>query len=660
MEKNKSIYIFIGFIAIFIVIFILRLGQLQLWDDKYITSSSNLAIDRKITIPQRGFIYDRRGELLVANNPIYDVVFTYGKKLPDNFNEQEICNLVGIDTVKFHKILRDAKVQKSNPFPLKENIKANEIQDIQERIYRFPNLSIVNRISRDYMVPTSYHVLGSIRKISKKRFEADTTGYYGRNDRVGVSGVEASYEKELRGIKGEEFYRIDIHRNIIGKYKDGEENVKAKAGKDLMLTIDYKLQAYAEKLMKGKRGAVVAIEPATGEILAMVSSPYINPNEMKDENFNIYYPLYNKDSIYSRLNNKAAAGTYPPGSPFKLLTGLIGMQEGVIADTIKKYICHHGYQLGGGRKIGCHCGYFGIPIKVDQAIAKSCNNFFCSTYRDIVLKYKNDSIGVNKWRSYLMQFGLDQRFNNDVFEGNKGKIPSALTYLKMYGPYAAGAWKVTNTVSNGIGQGEVTETPLQMANCVAAIANRGYWIKPHIVKKINGKPITDTAYTKKHIPKIDKKHYDVVVKGMEGVFDYGTARSGSLKIKGVRMAGKTGTAQNPHGQDHSIFVLFAPVENPKIAIAVVVENGHFGATWGAPIASLLTEQYLTDTITRKPLSARMEAASFEGEYRRQANEMYAERLKNKTKTQAESTMKAIRNYFELVDQYTKQYIGKKS
>ncbi len=647
MEKNNTVYLFFGVIIAFVVIFILKLAQLQLWDDKYIISSNNLSIRKKITVPERGFIYDRNGKLLVANNPSYDINLIYGKGLGDHFDTLALCKLIKIDTAKFNKILQDARFKYNTPFALRESVTQNEIAFIQEKIHRFPNIKIDNRVSRDYLVNSGYHILGYLRKISPGQLRRDTLEYYNQNDRVGKAGVEASYEKVLRGEKGIEYFRVDNRGNVIGDYENGEMNTKPISGHDITLTIDFELQQYAEKLMQNKRGAIVAIDPSNGEILALVSSPYINPKEMNDENFNYYFPLYNNDTIYHRLNNKAAEGRYPPGSPFKLLIGLIALQENVIQDSIPKYVCKHGFPLGRGRKMGCHCGLYYRPIRVDQAIAKSCNNFFASSYRDIVWKYDNDSIGINKWRNHLQSFGLDTWFGNDIYEGSRGRIPSANTYNRYYGSYAKGNWNIMASVSNGIGQGEVETTPLQMANFTAAIANKGFYYTPHIVKAIDNQELKDSIYLQKNQTSVDPKYFNAVIKGMQGVFDYGTARS--FRHSKIPMAGKTGTSQNPQGQDHSIFTLFAPVNNPKIAIATVVENGHYGATWAGPISSLVAEKYLTDTIQRKALENRMINKSFYSDYKKQADDYYVKVQTNKRKDQLDALLNNITTAFNLVD-----------
>ncbi len=643
MEKNNIIYIFFGVIIFFVLIFILKLAQLQLWDDKYIISSNNLSIRKKIIVPKRGFIYDRKGKLLVANKPSYDINLIYGKGFSEDFDTLGLCQLIKIDTSEFNKTLKDARFKYNTPYPLKENISQSEVAFIQEKIHHYPNIKIDNRISREYLVNSGYHILGYLRKISPNQLKRDTLEYYNQNDRIGKAGVEASYEKFLRGEKGIEYFRVDNRGNVIGDYEKGKKNKKPVSGHDITLTVDFELQQYAEKLMQNKRGAVVAIDPNNGEILALVSSPYIDPTEMNDKNFNRYFSIYNRDTIYGRLNNKAAQGRYPPGSPFKMLTGLVALQENVIQDSIPKYVCKHGFPLGRGRKIGCHCGYYYTAIRVDQAVAKSCNNFFASSYRDIVRKYKNDSIGINKWREHMQSFGLDTWFGNDLYEGSKGRIPSADTYNRYYGSYSKGGWSVTASVSNGIGQGEVEMTPLQMANFTAAIANKGFYYTPHIVKAIDNKILFDSIYRQKKVTSVNPKHFDVIIKGMQGVFDYGTARR--FRHNKIPMAGKTGTSQNPQGQDHSIFTLFAPVNDPKIAIATVVENGHYGATWAGPIASLVAEKYLTDTISRKNLENRMIEKSFYSEYKKQADNKYQKRQRYR----AEAILRKINKTFELID-----------
>ncbi len=650
MDKNSKIRvdIFLVIILVIIGVFILRLAQLQLWNDKYITSSYNLSIKKKMTLPERGFIYDRNGKLLVANKPLYDIKLTYSRGLGKKFDTLGLCKLLHISKAKLNKVLKKARFKYNTPFVIRENVVQNEIARIQEKIYRFPNITITNQTSREYLIHSGYHILGYLRKISSHQLEEDSIGYYNENDRVGKAGVEASYEKILRGRKGISYFRTDIRGNIIGSYNRRKRDIKPVAGKDIQLTIDFDLQQYAEKVMQNKRGAIVAIDPNTGEILTMVSSPYIDPNNMNGQNFNHYYPIYNNDSIYNRLNNKAAAGLYPPGSTFKPLIALIGLQEGIIQESVPKYICRHGFSLGHGRKISCHCGYYNRPMTLDIALARSCNTFFAATYRDIIKKYHNDSIGINKWREYLRSFGLDSWFGNDVHEGSRGKIPSANTYNRYYGSYAKRKWNVMASVSNGIGQGEVELTPLQMANFTAAIANEGFYYTPHIVKAIGNKVMTDSIYRKKNTTLINPKYFKSVIKGMKRVFLDGTAAS--IRYPPIPMAGKTGTSQNSQGEDHSVFILFAPVEHPKIAIATIVENAHWGSSWAAPISSLIAEKYLTGTVKRIKLEKRMTEKSFFHLYKKQAVDYYKKVQENKRKSRMDALIKNIQNAFKAVEE----------
>jgi penicillin-binding protein 2 len=431
---------------------------------------------------------------------------------------------------------------------------------------------------------------------------------------AGMTGVEKSYEKYLRGIKGIKYIQKDRQLRSIGSYKGGEYDQEMQSGKDITLTIDYELQNLAEKLLANKRGGIVALDPNNGEILVMASAPVIDPSLFigRDKNKHIY--ALQMDSVNKPMYDRAVQASYPPGSTFKLVNGLVAMQMGVI-DEKTTFVCKHGFHYG-NRKIGCHCGYFYTPIAMDKAIQKSCNNYFAETYVKILNKYPgNIEKSINEWSELMKSFGVGDFMHNDLAAGSKGNIPDAAYYNRRYGK---DKWNIYTIISNSIGQGEILATPLQIANYTAAIANRGFFYTPHIVKAIDGKPITDPNFTKPKNTKIDRKYFDIVNKGMDMVVLTGTGRR--IFTQSFSQEGKTGTSQNPHGKDHSIFVLIAPVDKPKIAIAVVVENGGFGATYAGPIASLIAEKYLTGTIERKAMEESIEKANFQGEYTRQWNE----------------------------------------
>lgn len=429
-----------------------------------------------------------------------------------------------------------------------------------------------------------------------------------------MTGVEKSYEKYLRGIKGIKYIQKDRRLRSIGSYKDGEYDQQMHSGKDITLSIDYDLQNLAEKLLVNKRGGIVALDPNNGEILVMASAPVIDPSVFvgRDKNKHIY--SLQMDSMNKPMFDRAAQAAYPPGSTFKLINGLAALQMGVI-DEKTTFICKHGFHYG-NRKIGCHCGYFYTPIAMDKAIQKSCNNFFAEAYVRILNKYPgNIEKSIDEWSDIVKSFAVGEFMHNDLAVGSRGNIPDANYYNRRYGK---DKWNIYTIISNSIGQGEVLATPLQIANYTAVIANRGFFYTPHIVKAIDGKPITDPQFTVPKQVKVEKKYFDIVNKGMSMVVLSGTGHR--IFTNTFSQEGKTGTSQNPHGKDHSIFVLIAPVDKPKIAIAVVVENGGSGATYAGPMASLLAEKYLTGTIERKSMEESIIKSDFSNEYLRQWND----------------------------------------
>src|SRR5690606_25842849 len=605
----RKVYILNFFVLIIIGLFIWRLFYLQLATDRYKLNAINTSIKQEIIFPNRGDILDRNGKLLVSNTYSYELDIVPAM-INEDFDTAAFCQLAGIKTGDFDLRLKQIKQEKNfralAPYPLIKNISRDDYARIQEQLYLYPSMSIVKRPERKYLVNSAGNILGYINEANEAYIKTDSL-YYKPGDLVGIAGVEKSYEKELRGVKGVKNYVADRLMKSVGPYKDGAYDKPAKSGKTITLTIDYALQEYAEKLLQNKRGAIVALDPKTGEILAMASAPTVDPNlylDSKTRNAVL------RDTVSMSNYDRASQGTYPPGSPFKLMTGLAALQMNVISDS-STYVCKHGFRYGRLR-IACHCGQYYRPISIRTAIAKSCNNYFSEAYRDIIRKNPdNYASGMDQWQKIMNSFGLGVYLNNDLAVGSSGLIPSSNFYDKRFGD----DWTPYQMIFNGIGQGDITATPLQMANFTAAIANKGFFYTPHIVKEIECKTQNHPRITQPKKTLVDKEHFYPVLDGMAQVFTSGTASY--YKTKSFTQAGKTGTAQNPHGQDHSLFTLIAPVEDPKIVIAVVVENGYWGARWAAPMASLVAEKYLTDTIERKYLEERMFNGSLENEYKKQ-------------------------------------------
>ncbi len=606
----KKIYAINAFVLIIISLFIWRLYYLQLATDRYKLNAINTSIKQEVLFPNRGDILDRKGKLLVSNTYSYELDVVPAL-INAEFDTVAFCDMTGMKISDFRLRLEEVREEQHyrslSPYPLIKNISRESYARIQEQLYLYPAMSIVKRPERQYLVQSAGNILGYINEANEAYIKTDSN-YYRPGDLVGIAGVEKSYENELRGVKGVRNYIADRMMKAVGPYKDGEYDHPARSGKTIMLTIDYELQQYAEKLLQNKRGAIVAIDPKTGEILAMASAPTVDPHRYLDSKTRT---TLLRDTVTMANYDRASQGTYPPGSPFKLLTGLAALQMGVISDSTT-YVCKHGFKYG-KLKIACHCGQFYRPIALRLAIAKSCNNYFSEAYRDIVLKYPKDyAKGVDEWKDIMSSFGIGVYLNNDLAVGSSGLIPSGKFYNNRFGE---GKWTPYQMVFNAIGQGDITMTPLQMANSMAIIANRGSFFTPHIVKEVEGEPQSDPRFTVAKKTLVEPKYFDPVFDGMAQVFTNGTGRA--YKTNSFTQAGKTGTAQNPHGQDHSLFTLIAPLDNPQIVIAVIVENGYWGARWAAPMATLIAEKYILDTIERTALEARMMNGSLEGEYSKQ-------------------------------------------
>ena len=600
------------------IIFIARLFYLQILDDSYERLSENNAIKIKYEYPERGYIYDRNSVLLVANQSSYDIMVVPREvKIKDTL---EFCNLLNISKESYIKRINKAKRYSTRiPSVFLKQLSKEDFGALQEIMYKFSGFYIQKRILRDYPINSAANVLGYISEINENQLKSKIS--YLQGELIGTSGVEKQYESVLRGKKGIRYIQRNRFNKEIGPYKNGTLDKKAIAGQDIILTLDSKLQRYAEALMQNKRGGIVAIEPATGEILVLVTSPSYNPNILvgrkRSKNFTQLY----LDSINKPLFDRGLLAQYPPGSPFKLANALIALQENVIRPNTT-FKCFKGYRYGirTNAFMKCHCGIYDSPINLNLGIYRSCNSYFSNVYRRIIEKYPTPSQGIDAWKDYLESLGFGNYLGYDLPTGKKGLIPNS-DYYNRY--YPLRNWKAVTTISNAIGQGEVLATPIQLANFTAIIANRGFYYTPHIVKKIKDS-VLNKAFTTPKYSKIDKANFEPIVQGMYDVFEkQGTARY--YRLKDITQCGKTGTAENfkringkkVQFEDHSIFIAFAPKDKPKIALVVFVENGGFGATIAAPIASLIMETYLKGKTERPLLEEALLNKSLEPAYKYQ-------------------------------------------
>lgn len=595
----KRRFIISGFICAIVIIYIFRLFSLQVSEDKYKENAESNAFLRRVIYPARGLIYDRKDRLVVFNQPAYDVMLI--PKDVGDFDTLALCKVLNIDKTRLLELWDEMKNPRKNPgyssYTPQKLISQLSVEDygrLQEKLYLFPGFFIQTRTVRQYNYNVGANILGNIREVSAKDVENDR--YYRPGDYTGDLGVEKSYEKHLRGVKGVEILMKDAYGRIKGKYEDGKHDKAPISGRNLTLSIDMELQEYGEKLMQNKIGAIVAIEPATGEILALVSSPSYDPTLLVGKQRGKNYASLVKDP-YKPLYDRALQGAYPPGSTFKPTQGLIFLQEGIIT-TSTQYPCYHGYI--NRIRVGCH-GH-GSPIALKPALQTSCNAYFCWGFKNMIDKRGTKPYTqFEKWKNYLVEMGYGYRLGVDLPSESRGFLPNSEYYSKSF---RGANWSGNSIISVAIGQGEVLATPLQIANLCATIANRGFFYTPHIVKDVFD-TVIDSKFKDKRAPKINKEYYEDIAEGMRMAVIGGTCRGANLP--GIEVCGKTGTAQNPHGKDHSAFMGFAPYRNPKIAIAVYVENAGFGATFGVPIGSLMMEKYLNGEISpaRKGLEERM-------------------------------------------------------
>lgn len=584
----SGIFIIVGFI------YVIRLFYIQVIDVSYKLSANNNVLRYVTEFPSRGLIYDRKGRLMVYNEAVYDLMII--PKQVKNIDTTEFCHLIGLTKEIFIKKYTKAKAYspvKSSIF--EKQLSAETYAALQEKLYKFPGFWVEARTLRKYPKPIAGHTLGYIGEVDSGVCKRNP--YYRMGDYIGISGIEQAYEKELRGKRGLKIQMVDVFNRIKGSFQDGKFDTLAVSGDNLVTSMDAVLQEYGEQLMVNKMGSVVAIDPSSGEILVMVNGPNYDPNLMVGRVRSKNYGKLLFDPT-KPLFNRSQQAYYPPGSTFKLINGLIGQQEGLLFPSTR-FSCNMGYSMG-SIKVGCH--EHPSPLDLRQSVQQSCNAYYCNVFRNIIdnKKYKSTEEAYNVWRNYVLSFGVGKKLNIDLPHELRGMVPSQEYYDKYFGK---GRWKSSTIVSLAIGQGELGITPLQMANIMAIISNRGYYYIPHIVKEVGDKLYKNPEYQKKNHTLISPEYFDIMIEGMHDVVESGTG-AGS-KIKGISMCGKTGTAQNPHGKDHSLFVGFAPKINPKIAVAVMVENGGFGSTWAAPIASLIIEKYLTDSISRPAIEKRM-------------------------------------------------------
>jgi penicillin-binding protein 2 len=580
------------------LIYLCRLFYIQLIDDQYKLDAQNNALRRITEYPVRGYIYDRNGKLLVYNEPSYDLMII--PRETKGCDTMSLCEVLQITKAEYLK--RYKKACQAPNSPRRESIFEKQMSSrtyaaLQEKLYRYKGFFVQKRTVRKYPRPIAAHLLGYVGEVSKEKAEKDP--YYHEGDYIGITGIEKSYEEILRGKKGIQIAITNVHNKTVGRYMEGKYDTAAVAGKPLYCSIDMDLQEYGETLLKGKKGAVVAIEPSTGEILCLISSPGYDPNLLvggkeRSKNFTkLYY-----DSLDMPLFNRALTAMYPPGSIFKLIDALIAQDDGLIKRSTS-YPCARGYPPMGG-KPKCHPHG---PVDLVGSVAQSCNSYYSYVFREIVdqKRFPRFIDGYNHWRDKVMTFGPGTRLGTDLPFDKPGNVPSAKYYDKVFGK---NAWRSNTIVSLGIGQAELTLVPLQMANVVAAIANRGFYYTPHCIKGIGNDKQVNSRFRQKHLVGVQNPEaYANVIDGMQMCLDGGTGYAS--RVKDIVICGKTGTAQNPHGKDHAVFLAFAPREQPKIAIACIIENAGFGGVWSAPVVTLMIEHYLKGKTDRPELEKRI-------------------------------------------------------
>jgi len=568
------------------LIFLIRLFYIQVYNDSYKLDSRNNVLRYIVDYPARGLIYDRNGELLVYNQAAYDLmVIPRQAKAMDTV---EFLKLTNINKEEFlEKFNKAARYSSRKPSVLISDISGEDYGEFQELLFKYPGYYTQSKTLRKYPLNSASHVLGYVSEVDKKIISKYP--YYKMGDHIGRSGLEKQYEKEMRGKRGMRIELVDVFNRSKGKFMDGQYDTMAVSGKDIYLSLDARLQQYGELLMSNKKGSIVAIDPSTGEILTLISKPDYDPNILVGRVRSKNYMKLKSDTL-KPLFNRALMANYPPGSTFKLINALIGLQEKVLFPETK-YSCHGGYRAGRFH-MGCHSHR--SPVNLEYSIQTSCNAYYSNVFRSIIDKYPTAEEGFNVWKSYVNGFGLGQKLNIDMPGELSGLVPSQEYYDRYY---KRGRWGSLTVISLAIGQGELGITPLQMANIACVIANRGYYLTPHLDKSGFNKSI------ERHEVNIDSSNFNLIVNAMEKVVQEGTGVS--ARKEGIAICGKTGTVENPHGEDHSTFLAFAPKDNPKIAVSVYVENGVWGSRWAGPIAGLIIEKYLRDSISNPRLEERM-------------------------------------------------------
>ncbi len=585
-----TLFVFIG------VVFLIRLFYLQIIDDSSVLYANRNALRYIVQHPARGIIYDRNGKLMTYNEATYDLMVVPNQVV--HLDTADLCSVLGLTIEEVRKRLEKATQYSRFSSSIFEKQISNQVYgNLEEKLYKFQGFYVQSRTLRKYPTPAAAHTLGYIGEVNENMIKKNP--YYKPGDYIGVSGVEKSYEDVLRGKKGVRVTMVDVHNREKGSFRDGMYDTIAQAGVSLWSSIDLDLQAYGEKLMKGKKGSVVAIEPTTGEILAIVSSPSYDPNLLVGRSRAENYMKLLRDSINNPLFNRALMAMYPPGSTFKIVNALIGEQEGVLKPSTQ-YSCEKGFHAG---SLTVKCHPHPSPLNLAQSVQNSCNAYYCKAFKAIIdnpRKFKNSKEGYNHWREYVLKMGFGRKFNSDLPYELKGIVPTAEYYDKTRGK---NAWRALSIISLSIGQGELGTTPLQLANLAAIIANRGYYFTPHIVRAIGNEKNKNLRFAVPNETGIDEKHFAPIVTGMRDAVLKGTATS--AKQLDIAIAGKTGTAQNPHGQPHSLFICFAPIVNTKIAMCVIVENGGYGGEIAAPIASLMIEYYIKRKVSKPELEQKM-------------------------------------------------------
>lgn len=583
-------YVFAVAIILVGLVFMIRLFHIQVIDKSYEQYALNNAQSVRVIYPARGLIYDRNGEIIVYNKAAYDIMVTPRQLEP--FDTTELCEILKISRESVRERVRSARSYSYRvPSVFMKQVSYENAALFQEKMFQFPGLYVQTRTLREYTSPIASHALGYVGEVDQDILDNDP--YYQLGDYIGVSGIEKAYEEHLRGEKGKTVFLKDVHNQNIESYQEGRLDETVEVGKNLTSTLDMELQEYGEKLMSPYVGSVVAIEPSTGEVLALVSAPTYPPDLLVGRSLGTEFGKLSTDTL-NPLFNRALMAQYPPGSTFKTIMGLIGLQEKVISLNTT-FHCYYGFYAG-SIHTGCHLHE--TPLNLVEAVQNSCNTYFINVLKNILqdVKFPSTAEAYSNWRNHLLSMGFTNPLGIELTNELNGNIPPSEYFNRIYGETH---WNYLTIRSLAIGQGELLITPLQMANMTATIANRGYYITPHLVREIEGGEPLDESYTQRHYTTIDSSNYVPIVDGMDLVVNGGkgsTARN--VKIEGITVCGKTGTAENPHGNDHSIFIAFAPKENPKIAIAVYVENQGYGTTYAAPIASLMIEKYLAGEVKR--------------------------------------------------------------